>query len=72
LDAIAQVYRQQAWQLDTLSLRDGKMEMRGQSKDIEQLNRIQESLQKALHRDVHIVDTNMANQHVSFRMSWGS
>jgi len=70
LEAVGHVYQQQAWQLDTLVLRDGKMQMDGSVQAITQLNHIQELLQKTLHKEVNIVDTHMANQHVSFQLSW--
>ncbi|MDQ6968865.1 MAG: type II secretion system protein GspL [Mariprofundaceae bacterium] len=70
LQAVSQVYQATPWQLKLLALRDGRMKMSGQVKDIEALNHIQSALQKALDKDVQIVDTNITGKHVTFRMSW--
>jgi len=70
IQAVSAVYQKQAWVLNSLELRDGTMQMSGEVKDIEILNRIQSHLQQALSKDVKIVDTNIAGQKVVFRMAW--
>jgi len=70
LNAVGQVYAQHPWHLDALSMRDGKMSMRGSVDSIATLNHIQAALSTALQHEVHIVDTQMGKQRVSFRMSW--
>ena len=70
LTVLGNIYKKQPWQLDSLSLRDGAMEMAGSVKDIASLNAIQSALQQGINREVTIVDTNMAGQHVAFRIKW--
>jgi len=70
LQAVSDVYQKQAWVLNSLELRDGTMQMAGEVKNIEILNRIQSHLQQALFKDVKIVDTNITGEKVVFRMAW--
>lgn len=70
LQAVSQVYRAKSWQLKSLELRDGEMHMVGEVRNIETLNTMQAGLKKALQKDVKIVDTNMSDNKVSFRLLW--
>jgi len=70
LQAISQVYKQYTWHINSLELRNDEMYMAGEVKDIKALNQIQAALQTALQRDVNIIDTNMSNQQVRFRIHW--
>jgi len=70
LEHIGRVYQTQAWQLDALSLREGKTNMTGSVPSLEKLNQIQTALQQQLKQEVRIVDTQMAKNHVSFRLTW--
>jgi len=70
LKAVSQVFRTEPWKLKTLELRDGEMQMTGEVKDIEALNRIQTNLKESLQKDVKIADTNIRGEQVSFRMQW--
>ena len=70
LQAISQVYKQYAWHINSLELRNDEMYMAGEVKDIKALNQIQMALQTVLQRDVGIIDTNMSHQQVRFQMHW--
>ncbi|MDQ6991745.1 MAG: hypothetical protein Q9M11_08455 [Mariprofundaceae bacterium] len=70
LEQVGSVYQQQPWQLNALSLREGQMNMTGTVPSLKQLNNIQQALQQKLKQEVRIVDTQMAKNHVSFRMTW--
>jgi len=70
LEHIGKVYQTQPWQLNALSLRDGQTNMTGSVPSLEELNKIQAALQKELKQEVRIVDTQMAKNHVSFRLTW--
>ena len=70
LQAVSKVYRSNPWQLKTLELHDGEMNMTGETKDIESLNQMLERLKQALQKDVRIADTNISGKQVSFRMHW--
>ncbi len=70
LNVVGQVYAQHPWHLDALSLNDGQTHISGSVDSIAKLNQIQAALQAALQQEVHIVDTQMGKQRVSFRMSW--
>ncbi|MDQ6953059.1 MAG: hypothetical protein Q9M15_06005 [Mariprofundaceae bacterium] len=70
LEYIGRVYQTQIWQLNALSLRDGQTNMTGSVPSLEQLNKIQAALQEELKQEVRIVDTQMAKNHVSFRLTW--
>ncbi|MDQ6973868.1 MAG: hypothetical protein Q9M10_03205 [Mariprofundaceae bacterium] len=70
LEHIGKVYQTQAWQLNSLSLRDGQTNMTGSVASLDQLNKIQAALQEELKQEVRIVDTQMAKNYVSFRLTW--
>jgi len=70
LQAMSQVYKKHPWRMSSLELRDGKMYMAGDVKDIKALNKIQSELQHILQGNVRISDTNMNGKHVVFRMQW--
>jgi len=70
LQAVAQVYQKQSWQLQSLELRDGEIYMAGKVANLERLNQLQAALQQALGKSVRLDDTNLSGEQVAFRMHW--
>jgi len=69
IQLISEVYRDTPWQLKTLSVQQGKVQMAGEVADVQGLNVLQGTLEKALAVPVRIADTSLGEK-VSFRLEW--
>jgi hypothetical protein len=66
---ISEVYQSTPWQLKTLSVQQGKVQLAGEVADVQGLNTLQSALEQALAVPVRIADTNLGSK-VAFRLEW--
>ncbi len=69
LQGISRSYQQQPWQMKSLNLQRGKMQLAGKTDDVKSLNQLQATLAKEIAHTVRIVDTNLGKQ-IAFRLEW--
>ncbi len=70
LQVIASIYRELPWQLQRLSLQRGTMQLSGNIRDIQTLNKLQQQLQQKLGYTVSVIDTNLGEDQLGFRLEW--
>ena len=70
LYAISQVFRQQPWKSEDVTFRNGEMLITGSVKDLTAVNVLRQALQQQTQKDVLVVDTDLIDQAVRFRMKW--
>ncbi len=70
LQVIASIYRDLPWQLQRLSLQRGTMQLSGHIRDIQTLNQLQQRLQRKLGYTVSVIDTNLGEKQLGFRLEW--
>jgi len=69
LQGISRSYQQQPWQMKSLNLQRGKMQLASKTDDVKSLNQLQATLAKEIAHPVRIVDTNLGKQ-IAFRLEW--
>lgn len=70
LQGISQAFKQTPWQVTDLIFRNQEMVMTGQSKDLTSVNHLRNLVEQQVGHSVSVVDTDLADQFVKFRMKW--
>lgn len=70
LACINRVFLKRPWKMHKLSLDSSGQHMAGSVKDLEALNGIREHLQQETGREVRLLETNLGDGTVMFRVAW--
>jgi len=70
LAAINRVYAKIPWDMRELEWGNGQVKMSGKAPGLQVLNSIRQALQKQTGIEVKLLDTDLSDQQVSFRMQW--
>jgi len=70
LNVISEVFKAKPWQMQEFSMGDKGIFMSGKIKSLDDLNSMQQALQKQSGSTVQIADTDLKGNEVAFRMRW--
>ncbi|MDQ6992718.1 MAG: type II secretion system protein GspL [Mariprofundus sp.] len=68
--AINVVYKKTAWEMRSLTWKEGKINISGKASTLQLLNTIRQQLQQQTGAKVTLVDTDLSGDKVIFRMQW--
>lgn len=70
LNALARAWSEQHWQIQEIDFRNGRIQLSGEVKTLDDLEKIKAALQEGLGKSVTIDDTKLADNSVNFRIHW--
>ncbi len=70
INILSQIYVKMPWTMKEIQFNGKQFEIRGEIRNLKQLNQLQRKLAQQLGRNVDIADTELGKGRVSFRMVW--
>ncbi|MBF0281620.1 MAG: hypothetical protein HQM07_03520 [Zetaproteobacteria bacterium] len=67
---LSEIFDQQPWKMQEFSVVEDQMKISGSVEDLKQLEQIRQKLEQKVAVPVRIVDTNLLDKQVNFRLQW--